>query len=166
MRAFLMKALLSVDEALPKNQYCGFAFAESKRSIAGHGVEVETLGARRFRILRITAALDAGMVLNPDAVEAQLMGATEFGLTAALHGEISLAQGEVVQSNFHDYRLLTAAELPPLELLVLANGERAGGVGEEAVPTVAPALGNALLAASGQVLSRLPLARSGWEWVG
>ena len=150
---------------LAKHHYRGFAFNEANRSLSGHVVEIEALGARRFRIVRITAAIDAGLVLNPDAVEAQLMGGTVFGLTAALFGEISLAKGEVQQSNFHDYRLLSAAELPPLDLLVLANGERPGGVGEEGVPTVAPALGNALLAASGQVLSRLPVARSGWEWV-
>lgn len=150
---------------LAKNHFRGFAFNESNRSIAGHVVEIEKLGPRRFRIVRIVAGMDAGLVLNPDAVRAQLMGATVWGLTAALYGEISLAKGQVQQSNFHDYRLLTLAELPPLELHLLSDGERAGGVGEEAVPTVAPALGNALLAGSGQVVSKLPITRSGWEWV-
>lgn len=164
-RALLEALSAAWHQALPKHHYRGIALNAANRSVCGHVIEIEKLGARRFRIVRITAALDAGWVLNPDAVEAQLMGGTVFGLTAALRGEISLAKGQVQQSNFHDYRLLMASELPPLDLIVLSNGDKPGGAGEEAVPTVAPALGNALLAASGQVVARLPVTRSGWDWV-
>lgn len=150
---------------LPKACFRGMAINEANRAISGHVVEIELLGARRFRIRRIVAGIDAGWVGNPDAVKAQLMGGTVFGLAATLFGEITFKEGEIQQRNFGDYRLPRLAELPPIELLLVEGGERPAGVGEEGVPTVAPALANALLAASGQPLSRLPLTQSHWQWM-
>ena len=82
-----------------------------------------------------------------------------FGLTAALHGEITFAGGAVQQSNFHDYPLLRNEEAPRVHTVIVPSSEKPGGVGEPAVPLVAPALANAVFAATGQRVRRLPLAR-------
>jgi isoquinoline 1-oxidoreductase beta subunit len=151
---------------LPPRCFRGLAINEANGAISGHVAEIELLGAKRFRVRRLIAGVDAGWAANPDAVKAQLMGGTVFGLAATLFGEIDFdAQGAVRQRNFGDYRLPRLAELPAIELLLLEGAERPGGVGEEGVPTVAPALANALLAASGVAPTRLPISRSGWEWV-
>lgn len=149
--------------ALPAGHHRGVAIIEANRAISGHVVEIAVIGPGKFRIVKIWAAIDAGWIGNLDAVEAQLMGCTVFGLGAALHGEITLKGGAVEQGNFGEYRLPMMAEVPAIDLLVLGNGERAAGVGEEGVPTVAPAIANALLAASGRPVNRLPLSRAGWQ---
>ncbi|QPF71967.1 xanthine dehydrogenase family protein molybdopterin-binding subunit [Roseateles sp. DAIF2] len=151
---------------LPPGHFRGLALSEANRAVAGHVVEIALAGPGRFRLVRITAALDVGWVGNPDAVSAQLMGGTVFGLGAALFGEIGFAEDRALQRNFDGYRLPRLAELPPIELLVLGEAERPGGAGEEAVPSIAPALANALLAASGRPVTRLPLTRAGWELAG
>jgi isoquinoline 1-oxidoreductase beta subunit len=138
------------------------AISEANRSISGHVVELSVTAPGRFRLERITAAIDAGVVGNPDAVQAQMMGGTLFGLSAALFDEITFKDGRVQQSNFHDYPLVTAAQVPPLQVVVLGNGDRPAGIGEEGPPTIGPAIANALLAASGTPVTRLPLTRAGW----
>ena len=153
-------------QPLKAGHFRGFAMGEANRAISGHVVEISLAGPGRFRLERITAAIDAGVVANPNAVEAQVMGGTVFGLSAALFGEITLKNGQVEQGNFDSYRLVTLAQMPPLDVLVLANAERAAGVGEEAVPTIAPAIANALFAASGRAVTRLPLHRAGWQLAG
>ncbi|HEX5688300.1 MAG TPA: molybdopterin cofactor-binding domain-containing protein [Ideonella sp.] len=150
-------------QALPTGHHRGIALFEGNRAVSGHVVELAVSGPGRFKLIKIWAAIDAGWVGNPDAVQAQLMGGTVFGLAAALHGEISFASGEVREGNFDTYRLPTMAELPPIDLLVVGNGERPAGVGEEGVPTIAPAIANALFAATGQPVARLPLVRAGWQ---
>ncbi len=151
------------DQPAAPGRFRGFAMSEANRAIGGHVVEISVPAPGRFRIERITAAIDAGWVGNPDAVQAQVMGATLFGLSAALFGEITLEKGRVVQGNFDGYPILKLAQTPPLDIVVLANGDRAAGVGEECTPSVAPALAAALLAASGQPVTRLPLSRAGWQ---
>jgi isoquinoline 1-oxidoreductase subunit beta len=152
-------------QPLAPGRFRGFAMSEGNRAIGGHVVEISVPEPEsgRFRIERITAAIDAGWVGNPDAVKAQVMGATLFGLSAALFGEITLEQGRVVQGNFDGYPILRLAQVPPLDIVVLANGDRAAGVGEECTPSIAPALTAALFAASGQPVTRLPLTRAGWQ---
>lgn len=151
------------DRPAAAGRFRGIAISEANGSISGHVVDVSVTTPGRFRLERITAAIDAGVVGNPDAVQAQMMGGTVFGLSAALFGEITLKDGRVQQSNFHDYRLATAAQVPPLRVLVLGNGERPAGIGEEGPPTIGPAIANALLAASGTPVTRLPLTRAGWS---
>jgi len=150
-------------QALPAGHHRGIALFEGNRAVAGHVVELAVTGPGRFKLVKIWAAVDAGWVGNPDAVRAQLMGGTVFGLAAALYGEISFAQGEVREGNFDAYRLPTMAELPPIDLLVVGNGERPAGVGEEGVPSIAPAIANALFAVTSQPVARLPLTRAGWR---
>ncbi|MBC7709782.1 MAG: xanthine dehydrogenase family protein molybdopterin-binding subunit, partial [Rhizobacter sp.] len=96
--------------------------------------------------------------LHPDNVKAQISGAAIFGLTAALRGNITLKDGIVQQSNFNDYGLMTMAECPQFETVIINSGEALGGIGEVGVPPIAPALGNAIFAATGKRLRSLPFS--------
>jgi isoquinoline 1-oxidoreductase beta subunit len=109
---------------------------------------------------RINSVVDTGIAVNPDTIEAQLQGGLIFGLTAALYGEITVKNGRVQQSNFNDYRMLRIDEVPPIEVHVIKSGEAPGGIGETGVTTGPPALRNAIYAATGVALRRLPIDRS------
>ena len=111
------------------------------------------------RVHRIVSAVDTGIVVNPDTVIAQLQGGLVYGLTAALYGNISIAKGRVQQSNFHDYRMLRINEMPLIEVHLIKSGEAPGGIGETGTTAAPPALGNALFAATGIRLRRLPIDR-------
>lgn len=113
-----------------------------------------------IRVHRVTVAIDCGKTINPDIIKAQMEGGVIFGLTAALRGEITLQDGRVQQTNFHDYPLLRIHEAPAITVHILSSAEAPGGVGEPAVPPIAPALANALFAATGQRLRDLPLRLS------
>ena len=110
-------------------------------------------------VQRIVSAVDTGIVVNPDTVIAQLQGGLTFGLTAALHGNIDIVKGRVRQSNFHDYRMLRINEMPQIEVHLIKSGEAPGGIGETGTTAAPPALGNALFAATGIRLRRLPIDR-------
>ncbi len=150
---------------LPDGHALGFAMGEANNSISGHVVELSIPAPGTFRLHRIWAAIDPGVTANPKAVESQMMGGTIFGLSAALAGEITLKDGRVEQSNFDSYPLATLAQVPPMEVLVIGNNTAAGGVGEEGVPSIAPAIANALFALTGKPITRLPLTRAGWAMV-
>lgn len=109
------------------------------------------------KVHKVTVAVDCGSTINPDTVKAQLQGAVGFGLTAALYSEISLQDGRVQQSNFHDYRLLRIHEMPSVDVHIVASEAPPTGVGEPGVPPVAPALGNAIFRLTGKRVRRLPL---------
>ena len=111
------------------------------------------------RVQRVVIAVDTGIVINPDTVIAQLQGGMVFGLTAALYGNISIKKGRVQQSNFHDYRMLRINEMPQIEVHVIKSGEAPGGIGEAGTTAASAALGNALFAATGIRLRRLPIDR-------
>jgi isoquinoline 1-oxidoreductase beta subunit len=108
---------------------------------------------------RIVSAVDTGIVVNPDTVIAQLQGGLVFGLTAALYGSISIERGRVQQSNFNDYRMLRINEIPQIEVHLIKSGEAPGGIGETGTTAAPPALCNALFAATGIRLRRLPVDR-------
>lgn len=149
---------------LPPGHFRGFAMTGDARGVmSAHIVQIEVARAGEFRLVRIDTAVDPGVIGNPAMVEAQMMGGTLFGLSAALFGEITVRDGQVEQGNFDAYRLCTLAQTPPLTVHLLPNGEQPEGVGEEGVPTIAPALANALFAFSGKPITRLPLTRSGWQ---
>ncbi len=120
-------------------------------------VEVDPEGAVKLR--RVVCAVDTGIAVNPDTVAAQLQGGIIFGLTAALYGEITVDKGRVQQSNFHDYRMLRIDETPPVDIFVIPSGEPPGGIGEAGTVAAMPALGNAIYAATGKRLRRLPIDR-------
>jgi isoquinoline 1-oxidoreductase beta subunit len=111
------------------------------------------------RVQRIVSAVDTGIVVNPDTVIAQLQGGLVFGLTAALYGHIEIDKGRVRQSNFHDYRMLRINEMPQIEVHLIQSGEAPGGIGETGTTAAPPAIGNALFAATGIRLRRLPIDR-------
>jgi isoquinoline 1-oxidoreductase beta subunit len=108
---------------------------------------------------RITTAVDVGTLVNPDSVEAQLQGGLVFGLTAALYGEITVKRGRVEQSNFNDYRMLRIDQMPKIDVHLIKSGEVPGGVGETGTTAGPPALRNAIFAATGVALKRLPIDR-------
>jgi isoquinoline 1-oxidoreductase beta subunit len=112
-----------------------------------------------IRVQRVVAAVDTGIVVNPDTVVAQLQGGLVFGLTAALYGHISIEKGRVQQSNFHDYRMLRINQMPQIEVHLIKSGEAPGGIGETGTTAAPPALVNALFAATGIRLRRLPIDR-------
>ncbi len=120
--------------------------------------EVDTQGEVHLR--RVTAVVDTGIAVNPDTIVAQLEGGLIFGLTAALYGEITISKGRVQQSNFHDYRMLRIDQIPKIDVHVVKSGEAPGGIGETGVIGGPPALRNAIYAATGVALRRLPIDRS------
>lgn len=151
------------DAPLAPDHYRGFGMNSlGSRLFSAHIVEVAVTGPGKFRLVRIAAAIDPGVAGNPAAVAAQLQSGTLFGLSAALFGEVTFEQGKAVQGNFDTYRVVTLAQTPPIEIFVLANGSEPQGVGEEGPPSIIAALANALLAAGGQPVTRLPVSRSGW----
>jgi isoquinoline 1-oxidoreductase beta subunit len=109
------------------------------------------------KVHRVVCAIDCGQVVNPDTVKAQVEGAIAFGLTAALHGEITFKDGRVEQSNFHDYPMLRIDEMPEVEVHIAPSTEAPSGVGEPGVPPIAPAVANALFALTGRRVRRLPI---------
>ncbi len=148
---------------LAPGHFRGFGMnSNGKTMFSAHIVEIEVVRPGEFRLVRIDAAIDCGVIGNPGLVEAQLMGGTLFGLSAALFGEITVKGGQVEQGNYDSYRVCGLAHTPPLHVHLLPNGDAPEGVGEEGPPSIVPALANALFAASGQPLSRLPLAHAGW----
>ncbi|MFL6599706.1 MAG: molybdopterin cofactor-binding domain-containing protein [Steroidobacteraceae bacterium] len=121
--------------------------------------EVEVGAAGEVHVHRIVAAVDTGIVVNPDTVIAQIQGGILFGVTAALYGEITIDKGRVRQSNFHDYRMLRIDQAPPVEVYLIPSGEAPGGIGESGTTAGPPALRNAIFAATGIALRRLPIDR-------
>jgi isoquinoline 1-oxidoreductase beta subunit len=139
----------------------GLALHRSFGSVVAQVVEASlaTAGSSgpRIRVHRVVCVIDCGTVVNPAIVRRQLESSIVFGLGAALYGEITLAAGQVQQSNFHDYPLLRLAECPVIETDIVPSSAHPEGVGEPAVPPLAPALANAVFALSGQRLRSLPL---------
>lgn len=145
------------DTPLPPGRARGLAVHFSFHSWVAVVVEVSQPEGTGIRIDKITAAIDCGTVINPDGVRAQVEGGIVMGLTAALYGEITLKQGRVQQSNFHDYRLLTMAEMPLMDIHIVPSTEPPTGAGEPPVPPTPPALANAIAALTGKRITRLPI---------
>jgi isoquinoline 1-oxidoreductase subunit beta len=161
----LKKALEAVATACnwnagaPKGRFRGVAAHESFKGYAAMVIEVsvDAASAAGVRIEQVWCAVDCGLPVNPDGIAQQLEGSVIFGLTAALYGEISIEKGAIKQSNFHDYPLMRSNEAPKVHAIIVPSAEAPGGVGEPAVPLVAPALANAIFAAKGVRIRKLPL---------
>ncbi len=145
--------------ALPAGEGRGIAIAESFGSIVAQAAHVAVSPEGRLRVRRICAAVDCGDVVNPDSAAAQIEGGVVFGLSAAMVGEITIAEGRVVESNFRDHRMIRMADAPDVEVAFLHSGARLGGLGEPGVPPVAPAVTNAIFAATGIRVRDLPIAK-------
>jgi isoquinoline 1-oxidoreductase beta subunit len=122
-------------------------------------VEAEVDSNGEVNLRRVTAVMDTGIAVNPDTIEAQLQGGIIFGLTAALYGEITIKHGRVQQSNFHDYRMLRIDQTPPFEVHIVKSAEAPGGIGETGTTSAVAALRNAIYAATGIPLRRMPVDR-------
>ncbi|UHD17394.1 xanthine dehydrogenase family protein molybdopterin-binding subunit [Thiocapsa bogorovii] len=120
-------------------------------------VEVAATATDGWRVKKVTCAIDCGIVINPDIVRQQMEGSIVFGLSAATKSKITIKNGRVEQSNFHNYPILGIHETPEIEVLIVQSEEEPGGIGEPGVPPLAPALANALLVATGQPVRELPL---------
>jgi isoquinoline 1-oxidoreductase subunit beta len=142
--------------SLPSGIFRGMALHNSQSSICAQVVDASVGPDGKVRVQRVVSAIDAGHVVNPLTIELQTESAVVFGLTAALYGEITIKDGRVEQANFHDYPMLRLAEMPQVET-VIVPGEGWGGVGETAVPPLAPALCNAIFAGTGKRIRSLPL---------
>ena len=119
--------------------------------------DVEVMASGEVRVHRIVCAVDCGQVVNPDIVRAQIEGGVVYGISGALWGEVTLKNGRVEQSNFHNYRVVRMNEAPPIEVYLVRNGEAPGGIGEPGTAVTAAALNNAIYAATGKRLRKLPL---------
>jgi len=136
----------------------GFAVHEAFNTAVAQVVEVTITKDDKFTVDRVVCAVNCGIAVNPDVVRAQMEGGIGFGLSAALYGAITFKDGMVEQSNFHDYPLLRINEMPAIEVHIVPSTEKPTGVGEPGVPPIAPALANALAAATGKRLRKLPLS--------
>ncbi|HVT59605.1 MAG TPA: xanthine dehydrogenase family protein molybdopterin-binding subunit [Thermoanaerobaculia bacterium] len=141
----------------PKGRARGLAVHESFGSIVAQVAEVAVDPERRIRVHRVVCAIDCGICVNPLGVRAQMESGIAFGLTAALYGELTLREGRVVESNFHDYRILRLPEMPQVEVHIVESREKPGGAGEPGTPPIAPAVANAVFALTGERLRELPL---------
>jgi isoquinoline 1-oxidoreductase beta subunit len=144
-------------QPLPKRRGRGIAFFDYAGTYVAQVVEVSVTKANEIHVDRVCCAFDCGMVVHPDTVRAQIEGSIVWGLSAALYGQIDVRAGRTVQSNFHDYRVLRMSQTPRIDVELMRSAEPPTGVGEPAVPPVAPALANALFSATGKRLRRLPL---------
>ena len=141
---------------LPKGHGLGIAAHRSFCSYIATVVEV-AMDGDKAKIVRVDSAVDCGKVVNPDRVHSQMEGSAVFSATLALHGEIDLEQGQVIQGNFDDYPLARIQEVGPTYIHLVESNEKPTGVGEPGVPPFAPALANAIFAASGKRYRNLPL---------
>jgi isoquinoline 1-oxidoreductase beta subunit len=142
---------------LPRHRGRGIALCTGFGSFIAQVVEVAVGMHGAIAVTRVVCVVDCGLVVNPDTVRAQMQSGIIFGLSAALYGEITLKDGRVQQSNFHDYRVLRMNESPAIEVHLMKSVEAPGGVGEPATSCVMPALTNAVYAATGKRVRKLPL---------
>ncbi|MGC1169562.1 MAG: molybdopterin cofactor-binding domain-containing protein [Candidatus Acidiferrales bacterium] len=142
--------------ALPPGRGRGIAGLYGFGSYVAHVAEVTVAKDGTLRVDRVVVAVDCGQVINPDMVAAQVEGGVVFGLTSALYDEITIAGGQVQQANFDTYPVLRIADMPKIEVHLVPSHEAPGGIGEPGVPSTAPAVANAIFAATGKRLRRLP----------
>src|SRR5437879_712316 len=141
---------LALHDALPILESFGSFVAEvAEVSVSRSSGEV--------RVHRVVCAVDCGRHVNPDTVAAQMEGGIVYGLAAALKGQITINKGRVEQSNFHDYELLRVNDMPQVEVHIMPSNEAPGGAGEPGTPPIAPAVCNAIFAATGKPIRRLPI---------
>lgn len=142
---------------MAKGKGRGIAVHESFNTVVAQVAEVSVKPDGTLRVDRVVCAVDCGVAVNPDVITAQMEGGIGFGLSAALYGAITLKEGRVEQSNFHEYRPLRINEMPKVEVHIVASSEKPTGVGEPGVPLIAPAVANAIFSATGKRLRNLPL---------
>jgi CO/xanthine dehydrogenase Mo-binding subunit len=141
----------------PANIYRGLAVHEFHGTVVAMVADASIEERGRIKVTRVVAAVDCGRLINPEIVKAQVAGGIVFGLSAVLLGEVTLKNGQVQQSNFDDFPILTMVETPDIEVHLIESQESPTGIGEAGVPPIAPAVTNALSAATGKRIRRLPV---------
>jgi isoquinoline 1-oxidoreductase beta subunit len=145
------------NDTLPAGTGRGVAITHSFGSYVAEVAEVTAGDDGKFTVDRIVCVVDCGLYINPSIVKRQMQSSIIYGLTAALYGKINFHNGQVVESNFHNYPALSLAEIPEIDVHIIESDEKPGGYGEPGTPPVAPAVANALFAASGKRHQTLPL---------
>jgi len=143
--------------AVPAGRGRGFAYYNYDGTLVAQVVEAEVLASGEVKVHRVTCALDCGQLVNPDTVVAQVESAIGWALSMARYGEITVKNGAVQQSNFTDYKVVRMNEMPVVDVHLVENHESPTGVGEPGVPPFAPALLNAIFAATGKRIRKLPI---------
>jgi isoquinoline 1-oxidoreductase beta subunit len=144
-------------KALPKGHALGLAMHESFGSIVAQAAEVSIDADKSIRVHKVSCAVDCGTAVNPLSIEAQVQGAIAYGLSAVLYSEITLKNGRVEQSNFHDYKVLRSPDMPEVSVQILESDAKMGGIGEPATAPMSAAVANAVYALTKQRLRSLPL---------
>jgi len=142
--------------SLPPGHGMGIAFSAGFGSLLAEVVEL-SISNGEIKVERVTCAYDCGLSVDPDNVVAQMESGVVYGLTAALYGEITVDKGAVVESNFHDYEMVTMADMPEIDVHLMSSEKPHGGVGEAATAVIAPAVTNAVFSATGQRIRKLPI---------
>lgn len=150
---------------LPEGKFRGIALHESFGSIVGEVAEISKMGEKDFKIDKFYCAIDCGRIVNPDTIVAQMQSGIIYGLSAALYGEITFAEGQVEQYNFPQYEMVRMKTSPQMDVHIMEVDEYPGGVGEPGTPPAAPALANAVFAATGDRVRSLPLSKHGYGFV-
>ncbi|HXJ31272.1 MAG TPA: xanthine dehydrogenase family protein molybdopterin-binding subunit [Gemmatimonadales bacterium] len=145
----------------PAGRHRGIALWQFGDTFVAEVAEVSVQQGGLPRVHRVVCAIDCGTVINPDTVEAQCQSNIVYGLTATLYGEIDIDRGRVVQSNFNNYAMLRLAQMPEVEVVLVRSDNPPGGIGEAALPAIAPAVCNAMFAATGTRIRRLPIVHAG-----
>lgn len=147
----------------PAGRFRGIALTDTVGSLTGQVIEI-SVTRNAVKVHRIVCVIDCGTAINPDNVAAQVEGSIVMGLSAAMTEQVTIDRGRCVQSNFHDYRVLSLKETPRIDVHIIDSGGPLGGVGEAALPAVAPALCNALYLATRKRIRALPLSQAGLQW--
>jgi len=145
---------------LSAGRFRGVAVHESFNTVVAQVAEVSIRDDGTVKVERVVCAVDCGVAVNPDQVRAQMEGGIGYGLGAALRNAITLTEGRVDQSNFNDYEPLRIDDMPVVEVHIVPSAAAPTGVGEPGTPVIAPAVANAILAATGKPVRRLPFART------
>ena len=149
-------AVAKAGAAPPAGQFRGVAVHHSFESYVAQVADI-SVERGKIRVHRVVCAIDCGICINPAGVRAQMESGIVYGLSAALYGELTLKDGRVQEGNFNDYPILRMNEMPKVEVHIVESGEKSGGAGEPGTPPIAPAVANALFAATGRRLRQLPL---------
>lgn len=151
-------------QPLEEGTFRGIALHLSFGSIVGEVAEISLQGDKTYKIDKVYCAIDCGRIVNPDTIEAQMQSGIIYGLTAALYGEITISEGSVDQANFPQYEMIRMQVAPHVEVHIMEVDEYPGGVGEPGTPPAAPALANAIYAATGERIRSLPLSKHGYSF--
>lgn len=146
---------------LPKGRHRGVAVHKSFNTYVAQAIEISMGKDGAFKVEKVVAAVDCGIAVNPDNIRAQIEGGIGYGLGAILHDQITLTNGEVDQANFDTYESLRIDEMPEIEVHIVASSEAPTGIGEPGVPPIGAAVANAIFAATGKTITKLPILKSG-----